>query len=195
MKNGIKKIRLIIVASLLFIASCGSPNSLNKKATEIAKSFYNDYFNACDTLDENKILNVKKNYMTDIMVEESNLRSKQLDADVVTGVQDSTGMVKKMVVTEGEDEDWAIVTFDMKEEEGQAYKIIETKLHFRDVDKKRLIDAIDLTTYDVDQDGDKVKNENKTRWANKEELSEQDKAEMQRAKEYFEELAEAGYVG
>lgn len=195
MKKIFKNLRFTSLIMLVFLVSCGSPNSLNKKATEIAKSFYTDYLKACDTVDEKKILNVKKTYMTDTMVEETILRTKQIEADIVTGVQDSTDMIKKMVVTDGEDEDWAIVTFDMMEEEGKPYRIYEIKMHFRDVDKKRLIDTLDLTIYDVDADGDKVKTENKTRWANKPELSENDKAEMQRMKEYYDELAEAGYIG
>ena len=190
----IKKWKLALVVMGLLLASC-APNTLNKKATEIAKSFYTDYLKACDTLDEKKILNVKKTYMTETMIEEITLRTRQLEADAVTGVQDSTGMINKLEVAEGENDEWAVVTFDMKGEEGKAYRINEIKLHFRDVDKKRLIDTLDMTVYDVDADGDKIKNEYKTKWANKETLSEEDKKEMSEMKRYFDDLEEEGYIG
>lgn len=189
-----KKLKIIVIAALFILASC-APNTLNKKATEIAKSFYTEYLKAVDTLDEKKILNVKKTYMTETMVEEIGLRSKQIDADAVTGVQDTTGMINKIAVTNGEDDEWAIVTFDMFEEEGKPYNIYEIKLHFKDIDKKRFIDTLDMNVYDVDEDGDKVKNEYNTRWANKEELSDEDKKEMENVKKYFEDLEEEGYIG
>ena len=190
----IKNWKLALVVMGLLLASC-APNTLNKKATEIAKSFYTDYLKACDTLDEKKILNVKKTYMTETMIGEIALRTRQLDADAVTGVQDSTGMKNKLVVEEGENDEWAVVTFDMKTEEGKPYRIYEIKLHFRDVDKKRLIDTLDMTIYDVDEDGDKIKNEYKTKWANKEILSEEDKKDMSEMKRYFDELEDEGYIG
>ena len=190
----IKNWKLALVVMGLLLASC-APNTLNKKATEIAKSFYTDYLKACDTLDEKKILNVKKTYMTETMIEEIALRTRQLDADAVTGVQDSTGMKNKLVVEEGENDEWAVVTFDMIIEEGKPYRIYEIKLHFRDVDKKRLIDTLDMTIYDVDEDGDKIKNEYKTKWANKEILSEEDKKDMSEMKRYFDELEDEGYIG
>ena len=189
-----KKLKIIVIAALFILASC-APNTLNKKATEIAKSFYTEYLKAVDTLDEKKILNVKKTYMTETMVEEIELRSKQMEADAVTGVQDSTGMINKLEVTEGENDEWAIVTFDMMEEEGKPYRIYQIKLHFKDIANKRFINALDMNVYDVDQDGDKIKNEYNTRWANKDELSDADKKEMENVRQYFEDLADEGYIG
>ena len=142
-----KKLKIIVIAALFILASC-APNTLNKKATEIAKSFYTEYLKAVDTLDEKKILNVKKTYMTETMVEEIELRSKQMEADAVTGVQDSTGMINKLEVTEGENDEWAIVTFDMMEEEGKPYRIYQIKLHFKDIANKRFINALDMNVYD-----------------------------------------------
>ena len=84
MKEVFKKSKIALVLLFAFLVSCGSPNSLNKKATEIAKSFYTEYLKACDTLDEKKILDVKKKYMTDVMVEEVDLRSKQIEADITS---------------------------------------------------------------------------------------------------------------
>lgn len=194
MLKQLKLIKLVAIAMALLLMSC-APNTLNKKATEIAKSFYTEYLRAVDTLDEKKITKVKKTYMTETMFEEINLRSRQLDADAVTGVQDSTGMINKLQVSEGENDEWAIVKFDMIEEEGKPYRIYEMKLHFRDVDKKRLIDTLDMTIYDVDADGDKIKNEYNTKWANKETLTEEDKKEMSEMNRYFDDLAEEGYIG
>ena len=194
MLKKLKEIKLLAIASLLLLASC-APNSLNKKATEIAKSFYTDYLKASEGTDEQKILNVKKTYMTEIMVEEIYLRTKQMEADAVTGVQDSFGMLNKLQVTEGESDEWATVTFDMMEEEGKPYNIYQIKLHFKDIGNKRFIDTLNMNIYDVDADGDKIKNEFNTRWANKETLSDTDKEEMNRMREYYDELAEQGYIG
>ena len=44
-------------------------------------------------------------------------------------------------------------------------------------------------------DEDKIKNEYKTKWANKETLSEEDKKEMSEMKRYFDDLEEEGYIG
>ena len=194
MLKRLNKIKLVAIAGLFLLVSC-APNTLNKKATEIAKSFYTDYLKACDTLDEKKILNVKKTYMTEVMVEEIGLRTKQMEADAVTGVQDSTGMIKKLDVTDGENEEWAVVTFDMMEEEGKPYRIYQIKLHFKDIGNKRLIDTLNMNIYDVDADGDKVKNEYNTKWANKEELSDSDKKEMENIRKYFEDLEDQGFIG
>ena len=194
MLKQLNKIKLVAIVGLFLLVSC-APNTLNKKATEIAKSFYTDYLKACDTLDEKKILKVKNTYMTETMVEEIELRSKQMEADAVTGVQDSTGMINKLVVSDGENDEWAVVTFDMMEEEGKPYKIYQIKLHFKDIGNKRFINTLDMNIYDVDQDGDKVKNEYNTRWANKDELSDVDKKEMENIRKYFEDLAVEGYIG
>ena len=190
----VKKLKIILIIVLFILTSC-APNTLNKKAIEIAKSFYTEYLKAVDAMDEKRILNVKKKYMTPTMVDEIDLRGKQMEADAVTGVQDSTGMIKKMSVADGENDEWAIVTFDMMEEEGKPYKIYQIKLHFKDIGNKRFINALDMNVYDVDQDGDKVKNEYNTRWANKDELSDTDKKEMENVRKYFEDLADEGYIG
>ncbi|MBP3201046.1 MAG: hypothetical protein J6M39_05315 [Lachnospiraceae bacterium] len=182
-----KFLKLIAIVSTLMLVSC-APNTLNKKATEIAKSFYTDYLKACKGQNTDKILKVKKTYMTNVMVEEINLRSKQMEVDAVLGTNDFNGMINKLSSSDGENDEWAVVTFDMFEEEEKPYNIYEIKLHFKDVDNKRFIDTLDMNIYDVDKDGDKVKNEFNTRWANKDELSDTDKQEMENVKKYFEDL-------
>ena len=192
MKRIIKASIALLSVALLF--SC-VPNGLNVKATEIAKKFYTEYLKNDIAYNAAKAEKIKKKYMTDVMVEEIDLRTKEMEADAVTGVQDSTDMIKKMQVVEGEDEDWAKVIFDMKAEEGQEYGIYEINLHFRDVENRRLIDTLNLTVYDVDKDGDKSQREYMTKFANKETLTEEDKAAMENIRKYYDELAEEGFIG
>ena len=183
---------LLIISLLVVVLSSCSKNGLNAKSTDVAKSFYTEYLKAKNYDDAKK---VKSKYMTDILSDELELRSMQIEADAITGVQDFTGMIKKMVVSEGENEDWAKVTFNMKGEEGRAYRIYEANLHFKSVDNKKLMDTLDLTIYDIDEDGDTSQMVYNTKYANKEELTDEDKLEMESIRKYFEDLYEEGYVG
>lgn len=192
MKRFIKTMILLSMAALL--SSC-APNGLNVKATEIAKKFYTEYLKNDVAYNSAKAEKIKKKYMTDVMCEEIDLRTKEMEADAVTGVQDSTNMLKKMEVLEGKDEDWAKVIFDLFEEEGMEYRIYEINLHFRDIGNRRWIDTLDMIVYDVDKDGDKSQTEHKTKFANKETLTDDDRAAMERIRKYYEDLAEEGYIG
>lgn len=184
----------ILLSLVATLVSC-APNGLNMKATEIAKKFYTAYLKQSVTLNLKKMEKIKKTYMTEVMCEELDLRTKEMEVDSITGVQDPTGMIDRLEVTEGQDEDWAKVTFDMKQEEGQEYGIYEIDLHFRDVGKKRLIDTLNMTVYDVDKDGDKSQREYMTRFANKEILTDEDKAAMANIRKYYDELEEEGFIG
>lgn len=185
---------MVLLSMVALLSSC-APNGLNVKATEIAKKFYTEYLKNDAAYNPTKAEKIKKKYMTDVMVEEIDLRTKEMEADAVTGVQDSTDMIKKMQVEEGEDEDWAKVTFDCFQEEGMEYKIYEINLHFRDIGNRRWIDTLNMIVYDVDKDGDKSQTSYNTKYANKETLTEEDKAAMERIKKYYDELAEEGYIG
>ena len=192
MKKFLKTTMLLSLVAML--VSC-APNGLNMKATEIANKFYTAYLRQSVTLNLKKMEKIKKTYMTEVMCEELDLRTKEMEADSITGVQDPTGMIDRLEVTEGQDEDWAKVTFDMKQEEGQEYGIYEIDLHFRDVGNKRLIDTLNMTVYDVDKDGDKSRREYMTRFANKETLTDEDKAAMANIRKYYDELEEEGFIG
>ena len=189
----LKKIQIfILIISICVIFVACVPNGLNAKSTEITKKFYTQYFKNLEKNDLEKINKTKKTYMTDILVEEMDLRSKELEVDAITGFDYKKEIAEKMVVEEGEDESWVKVTFDMFEEEGKPYNIYVMDIHFRDTDKKRYIDTMDLTIYDVDEDGDRTRMEYKTKYANKEELSDEDKAAMERIKNYYDDLNDVG---
>ena len=189
----LKKIQIfILIISICVIFVACVPNGLNAKSTEITKKFYVQYFKNLEKNDLEKINKTKKTYMTDILVEEMDLRSKELEVDAITGFDYKKEIAEKMVVEEGEDESWVKVTFDMFEEEGKPYNIYVMDIHFRDTDKKRYIDTMDLTIYDVDEDGDRTRMEYKTKYANKEELSDEDKAAMERIKNYYDDLNDVG---
>ena len=68
-------------------------------------------------------------------------------------------------------------------------------MHFRDIGNRRWIDTLDMIVYDVDKDGDKSQTEHKTKFANKETLTDDDRAAMERIRKYYEDLAEEGYIG
>ena len=189
----LKKIQIfILIISICVIFVACVPNGLNAKSTEITKKFYTQYFKNLEKNDLEKINKTKKTYMTDILVEEMDLRSKELEVDAITGFDYKKEIAEKMVVEEGEDESWVKVTFDMFEEEGKPYNIYVMDIHFRDADKKRYMDTMDLTIYDVDEDGDRTRMEYKTKYANKEELSDEDKAAMERIKNYYDDLNDVG---
>ena len=192
MKRFIKT--MILLSTVALLSSC-APNGLNVKATEIAKKFYTEYLKNDVAYNSAKAEKIKKKYMTDVMCEEIDLRTKEMEADAVTGVQDSTNMLKRMEVLEGEDENWAKVIFDCFQEEGMEYKIYEINLHFRDIGNRRWIDTLDMIVYDVDKDGDKSQTTHKTKFANKETLTDDDRAAMERIRKYYEDLAEEGYIG
>lgn len=189
MKKILKLLSVVAIATLF--VSCKT-NETNVKVTEITKKFYTEYLNAEN---ENIRKKVKEKYMIEILAVELDLRSKQMESDAVTGVQDDTNMLSKMVVTEGENEEWAKVTFDMKEIEGEPYRIYETNVHYRLEGDKKLMDTLNLVIYDFDQDGDMSQMEFNTKYANKPELTEADKEEIDRISKYYESLYEEGYIG
>ena len=189
----LKKIQIfILIISICVIFVACVPNGLNAKSTEITKKFYTQYFKNLEKNDLEKINKTKKTYMTDVLIEEMDLRSKELEVDAITGFDYKKEIADKMVIEEGEDESWVKVTFDMFEEEGKPYNIYVMDIHFRDTDKKRYIDTMDLTIYDVDEDGDRTRMEYKTKYANKEELSDEDIAAMERIKNYYDDLNDVG---
>ena len=55
-----------------------------------------------------------------------------------------------------------------------------------------MMDTYDMIVYDVDEDEDRTMVEYKTIYANKDELSEEDKQTMARKRQYYEDLFETG---
>lgn len=189
-----KKIISVLVCltmSMSLLCACTS-NGVDAKATDIAKKFYTEYLNAKE---EDARAKIRNKYMTSVLAEEIDLRTKQMEADATTGVQDDTGMLSKMLVTEGEDDSWAKVTFDLKQEEGVEYRVYEANIHFRIEEDKKLMDTLNLIIYDYDKDGDRSQMEYNTKYANKPELTEEDKAEMERIRQYYDNLEEQGFIG
>ena len=92
MKRIIKASIALLLAAQLF--SC-APNGLNVKATEIAKKFYTEYLKNDIAYNAAKAEKIKKKYMTDVMVEEIDLRTKEMEADAVTGVLYLTYLKKR----------------------------------------------------------------------------------------------------
>ncbi len=184
-------ISALLLSAVTLLFAC-KPNGVNAKSTEIAKSFYTEYLKAKN---EEGRAKSREKFMTPILVDELDLRGKQLEADAITGVQDDTGFINKMTVAEGQNDEWAKVTFDLKETEGVPYRIYEANVHFRVVDDTKLMDTLDMIIYDVDQDGDSSQIVYNTKYANKAELTEEEKAEMERMKKYYDDLFAEGFIG
>jgi len=118
-----------------------------------------------------------------------------MDADSITGVQDSYGMVDFMTVNKGQDENSAIITFVFENEEGMTERVIESNVHFKKYSDKYLMNQLDMTIIFYDRDNDENTYEYTTKYANKTVLTEEDRKEMDNIKKHYEELYSEGYVG
>ena len=207
MKNNIlrkgKFICCIFIMILLY--ACSDKNNIENNmkvdytlsAGELAKSFYTNYIKSYEkdaSVDE--LMEIEKNYMTETMVEELMIRSWEMEADAILGVQDGTGFLDKMEIEDISDDYSTVVKFIVPVD-GQEFakNTYEFHIHFRKVGDKKLIDTYDFIWIETDTDGDNSRIEYITKYANKEELTEDDKIRMSNQREYYEELFEEGYIG
>ena len=211
-----KKIVLsfLVILSMMVMISCYSPynvsadagnqatkvenNNANDSvknikidAVKLAKDFYNAYLSEQDF---DKLINIKEKYMTKTLVEELELRSMEMEADSVTGVQDSTDMKKIMEVNKGSTENTATITFNFKDNEDTTTKLIESSVHFKNENGKALMDTLDMVIIDYDENNNDTMRQYQTKYANKDELTEADKKEMEEKRKYYEDLYSQGYI-
>lgn len=194
---------IITIILTLFLSACtqdGSNSSqvnYNLDVVTLTENFYKTYLAAYDKNEsEEDLLKIKEMYMTEVLAEELTLRSFDMEADAITGVQDATGFIKYLDVKEGADDMSAVATFTVPVDGDEVAKNTYIfDIHFRLVDNKKLMDTYDLNWIETDSDGYESRVEYKTWYANKEELTEADKIAMKNKREYYEELFEEGYVG
>lgn len=179
-----------LIMTTLVLFSCSNANI---DAVKLSKNFYKEYLKTNENADR-KVDKVKQKYMTPLLIEELELRAMQMEADSITGVQDSYGMLDIMDVNTASEDDTAIVTFSFKNEEGSITKIIETRLHYKKYNNKILMDSLDMVINDYDNNTDSMR-EYLTKYANKESLSEEDEKEMSDIRKHYEELYQEGYIG
>lgn len=211
MKKKFKQVQILIslVLSILFLYACGSSGNAGNNfaeekidyslsASELAKEFYTKYFDVYgkDGSDV-ELMSIKEKYMTDILIEELELRSWDMESDAVTGVQDATGFINYMEVEPGDDEFSTKVSFDVPVKDGD---IVSNKykfsIHFKKVDDKKLMDTFDYEWVEVYANGDEsIVERFKTEYANKDELTEEDKEKMANKRKYYEDLFSEGYIG
>ena len=188
-----KKIVLssLVVLSMTVLMLCFSSCNANTDAVKLAKDFYTAYLNEEDY---DKLINVKEKYMTDTLIEELELRSMEMEADSITGVQDSTGMQNIMEVNKGSTDNTATITFNIKDDEDTTKKLIETSVHFKNKNGRVLMDTLDMLIIDYDENNNDTMRQYQTKYANKDELTEEDKKEMEEKRKYYENLYSEGYI-
>ena len=193
----------ISLTMLLFACSTSNNGVYGKKvdyslsASELAKSFYTEYLTEYDKrVDSETLKKIEEKYMTDVLIEELTIRTWEMEADSILGVQDGTGFINKMEVEDSGDEFNTIVRFVVPIEGKELAKnTYEFHIHFRKVDNKKLMDTYDFIWIETDADGDDSRVEYLTKYANKEELTEDDKLRMSNQRRYYEDLFEEGYIG
>lgn len=168
-----------------------SVKSIKIDAVKLAKDFYTEYL---DESDYDKLINIKEKYMTKTLIDELEIRSMQMESDSVTGVQDSTGMKKIMEVNKGSGDNTATITFNFKNDEGTTTQLIESSVHFKNENGKALMDTLDMIIIDYDENNNDNMRQYQTKYANKDELTEEDKKEMQDIKKHYEDLYSQGYI-
>lgn len=203
--NTIKKILIMCsIALTILLYGCGGNGALNGlgvnynlSASELAKNFYTSYIKKYEAnASEEEMLKIKEAYMTETMIEELDLRSLEMEADAILGVQDGTGFLDKMEIEPGDDDESAVARFVVPVEGDEIAKNTYVfHIHFRNVDNKKLIDTYDFLWIETDSDGDDSRIEYKTQYANKETLTEEDLTKMSNQRKYYDELFEDGYIG
>ena len=193
----------VVLITLLCACSGGDKSggsikvNYNLSASELVKDFYTRYITSYENnTDVEELTKIEESYMTETLVEELRLRSYEMEADAILGVQDGTGFLDKLEIEDGADENSTIARFVVPVEGMELAKnTYEFHIHFRKVDNKKLIDTYDFIWIETDADGDDSRTEYLTKYANKEELTEDDKIKMSNQRKYYEDLFAEGYVG
>ena len=200
-------LKTLIVASMIFtmlLSACSSGEKVVGKkvdyslsASELAKSFYTEYITSMEqNLNEEELKKIEEKYMTELLIEELTLRTWEMEASAILGVQDGTGFLDKMEVEDSNDEYNTVVRFVVPVEGKELAKnTYEFRIRFKKVGDKKLMDTYDFTWIETDADGDSSKTEYLTKYANKEELTEEDKIKMSNQRKYYEDLFAEGYIG
>lgn len=180
---------ILLILTMLLMMSCQDSNKID--AMKLAKDFYTAYL---DESEYDKLNSVKEKYMTKTLIEELELRSMEMEADSITGVQDSTGMKNIMEINKGSDDNTSTVTFNFKDDEGTTIQLIESSIHFKNENGKALMDTLDMVIIDYDENNNDTMRQYQTKYANKDELTETDKKEMEEKRKYYENLYSQGYI-
>lgn len=169
---------------------------------KLAESFYTEYFAQEDDnfAHEGRMGNaermevVKRKYLTEDLIEELHIRSRKMDADAITNVQDNSALKGRLSFKEGSDENRALVTYE--DDIGNSQKQYTTmELHFIDVDGKKLADELNTTCVVKEGENEINRYEFKTKWASNGGITEEDRKEMESIKKEMDELEAQGFIG
>lgn len=172
------------------------------EAVKLAKAFYEEYFAQEDENEkaEGRMGNaerlevVKRLYLTDSLIEELHLRSRQDNCDAITNSQDDKVIRDKLIFTNGKDENTADVIYREEYENGGFYQDI-IELHFIDTDEGKRADALNVYHEDKDASGNGLKYERITKYATHGDFTEEDKKEMESIKKSLDDLEAQGFIG
>lgn len=174
-------------------------NSLND-VTMLAKSFYEEYFDQEKENDEatgrmgnaERLEVVKRKYLTENLIEELHLRSRQNSCDAITNSQDNRALEGKLTYKNGKDKNTAVVIYRFDNQNGYDETTIE--LHFIDVNGQKLANELNTTCVMVENGKEINRYEYKTKWANKPSFSETDIKEMESIKTELDNNEVEGFI-
>lgn len=183
---------IMIICIFVLMSACGSGKvNYNADNVTITKKFFNEYYKKVmsknTSVDALKAIEAK--YMTDVLVEELQLRSWEMEADAILGTNDYDGMIKYLEVTDGEEADTVIAKFTVPTGKSEIAKnIYSFYIHYKNVGDKKLMDTYDLTWTEIQEDETEGTAVYNTRYANKETLNEDDKIAMSSIRKYYEDM-------
>lgn len=169
-------------------------------APTYAKSFYEEYFAQEKENEEaegrmgnaERLETVKRKYLTENLIEELHLRSRQNSCDAITNSQDNMALEGKLAFKNGKDKNTAVVTYRFDNQNGYDETIIE--LHFTDVNGKKLANELNTTCIMVENGNEINRYEYKTKWANRLSFSDADIKEMESIKESLDKNEAEGFI-
>ena len=181
---------LIFICFTILTFSCGGGKvDYNADNVALTKNFYNEYYKKFTDKQSSAedMKAIENKYMTDVLVEELQLRTWEMEADAVLGVNDAAGMIKYLEVVKGEDDESVVATFTVPTGESDVAKnIYKFDIHFKTVEDKKLMDGYDFTWTEIQEDGTEGTSVYNTRYANKDVLNEDDKIAMSSIRKYYE---------
>lgn len=191
--------RNVVINSQNFSVENAS-NDASNDVTTLTKSFYEEYFAQEKENDEavgrmgnaERMEVVKRKYLTENLIEELHLRSRQNSCDAITNSQDNLALDGKLTYKNGKDKNTALVTYRFDNQNGYDETTIE--LHFIDVNGQKLANELNTTCVMVENGKEINRYEYKTKWANKPNFSEADIKEMESIKESLDKNEAEGFI-
>lgn len=169
-------------------------NDENKENIKFVKEFYEKYLSEVEKteVDEQKLDEIVKQYVGDLMALEMYFRSRHSDANMYVMSQDPTGMKKLLKVEKGDQDGWVNVSLNSKDEFGEVQRII--KIHITNKNGKKVIDTINNYEKRIDKNGNVEDQYSRiTKFGNKE-LNDEVQKQIDEEIAYFKKCDEEGFI-